>query len=81
MIDKDLDGDISVQLADYCPQFDFQTVEGGVVLCLARATSGCASLLPASVAAHGRGESESQAKREAALNLAHNLQELNFKLS
>ena len=77
LIDPALDADLSVRLSMYSPHFELVQGKDDLWLCLAIAQSGCRAGEPA-VASHGVGDSESAAKREAGLNLIHNLQGLSY---
>ena len=61
----------------YTPHFEICEGVNNQWLCLAIAQSGCRAGEPA-VASHGIGDSKSAAKREAGLNLIHNLQGLGY---
>lgn len=80
VLDPDLDRSLSTSLSSYTPQFVFREGIDNKWLCLAIAQSGCHAGQPA-VASQGMGDSESAAKREAALNLIHNLTELGYVIS
>lgn len=77
IIDPHLDVDLDSALSGYAPQFEVREGIDNKWLCLAIAQSGCHHGQPA-VASHGVGDSDSAAKREAALNLIHNLRELGY---
>ena len=80
VLDPELDISLSVSLSSYTPQFVFREGVDNKCLCLAIAQSGCHADQPA-VASQGVGDSQSAAKREAALNLIHNLTELGYVIS
>ena len=77
LLDPALDTDLSARLSMYAPHFELVRSQDDLWLCLAIAQSGCRAGEPA-VASHGVGDSESAAKREAGLNLIHNLQGLGY---
>lgn len=77
LLDPTLDSDLFDTLIMYTPHFELRQGTNDQWLCLAIAQSGCRDGEPA-VASHGVGDSESTAKREAGLNLIHNLQGLGY---
>lgn len=74
VIDPDLDSDIQQILSPYSPVFKTDRGSSECWLCLVTVTEGCG--FP--VTAQGMGESESQAKREAGINLVDNLNALGY---
>ena len=77
LLDPTLDSDLFGTLTMYTPHFELCRGIDDQWLCLAIAQSGCKKGEPA-VASHGVGDSESSAKREAGLNLIHNLHGLGY---
>ena len=77
IVDQDMDGDLQLLLKPYSPQFECQPGVSGTTLCLATTTLCCSP----PVAAHGLGEGESMARRDAAVRLMENLVTLGYKVA
>ena len=77
IVDQDMDGDLQLLLKPYSPQFECQPGVSGTTLCLATTTLCCSP----PVAAHGLGEGESTARRDAAVRLMGNLVTLGYKVA
>ena len=77
VVDQDMDGDLQLLLKPYSPQFECQPGVSGTTLCLATTTLCCSP----PVAAHGLGEGESMARRDAAVRLMENLVTLGYKVA
>ena len=75
VVDPEMDGDIERLLTPYRPCFECKLGVSGC-LCLVSTTQGCT--LP--VAAHGMGDNESQARRDAAVHLMDNLVAMDYKV-
>ena len=71
-----MDGDLQQLLKPYSPQFECQPGISGTTLCLAITTLCCSP----PVAAHGMGEGESMAQRDAAVHLMDNLVTLGYNV-
>ena len=69
LVDVSTDLDISSSILDYCPVYTTRPgADEGVWLCL-----GLTSNQTPPVASHGKGTSEEEAQRDAALNLNQNI--------
>ena len=75
VVDPEMDGDIERLLTPYRPCFEYKLGVSGC-LCLVSTTQGCTP----PVAAHGMGENESQARRDAAVHLMDNLVAMDYKV-